>query len=332
MRILGIETSCDETAASVVEVKAGRFKVLSNVVSSQIEIHRRYGGVVPEVAARQHLENMILVIKAALKGISFSKIDLVAVNNRPGLITSLIVGVETAKALAFASGKQIVGVDHLNAHLAAVWLNNPKIKFPALGLLVSGGHTQIVYLKDKDSFTVIGETLDDAAGEAFDKVAKILKLGYPGGPIISRLAQKGNSQAFDLPRPMINKKNLSFSFSGLKTAVLYLVKGKKLSAKKINDLCASFEQAVVDVLVNKTIRAVKENKVKSVILAGGVAANQKLRRELKEAVSKELPKTDFLVPSIEHSTDNAAMTAVAGYFVFKKEGATNLFELTAQTD
>ncbi|MFH1173038.1 MAG: tRNA (adenosine(37)-N6)-threonylcarbamoyltransferase complex transferase subunit TsaD [bacterium] len=332
MKILGLETSCDETAAAVVEVKGGRFKVLSNIVSSQVAIHRRFGGVVPEVAARNHLKNMIFVVDRALHGNGLSKIDLVAVNYCPGLITSLIVGVETAKALAYSLNKPLIGVDHLNAHLAAVYLDNPKIKYPALGLLVSGGHTQLIIMKKPNSFKVIGQTLDDAAGEAFDKVAKILKLGYPGGPIISRLAQAGQADAYALPRPMINKGHYDFSFSGLKTAVLYLVKGKKLSQKQVKDLCASFEQAVVDVLIAKTLKAAREQKVKTIILAGGVAANRKLRANLAQAIQKELPQVNFQVPAIEHCTDNAAMTAVAGYFVYQKRGADNLFKLTAQTD
>ncbi len=342
MKILGIETSCDETAASVVEVKSanGRmnFEVLSNIVSSQINIHRKFGGIVPEVAARNHIKNILPVIDEAMKTAKVKPADLalISVNTQPGLITSLIVGVETAKTLAFSWQKPIVGIDHLSAHLSAVFLNNQKIGFPAVGLIVSGGHTQLVYMKNSFDFKIIGQTLDDAAGECFDKTAKILKLGYPGGPIVSRLAKGGDPSAFALPRPMLNKDNFDFSFSGLKTAVLYLVKDKKFSRQQIKDICASFEQAVIDVLVGKTIKATEKFGVKTIILAGGVAANQRLRNQLSEAVNNKLEKTDFQAPAIKFCTDNRAMTAMAGYFShrrrIKKQGADNLYKIKAQTD
>ncbi len=364
-RILGIETSCDETAAAVLEVRGSRFEVRSNIISSQVNIHRRFGGIVPEVAARSHIKNILPGIDKAMKTAKINLVDLVliSVNTEPGLITSLIVGVETAKTLAFVFNKPIVGVNHLQAHLAAVFLNpalhegrgyapaglrNQKIKFPAIGLVVSGGHTQLFYLPrpsrragfrsnastraQKNNFKIIGQTLDDAAGECFDKVAKILKLGYPGGPIISRMAKVGNPSAFDLPRPMLNKDNFDFSFSGLKTAVLYLAKGKKFSQKQIKNLCASLEQAIIDVLVHKTIKAAEKYKVKTIILAGGVAANQKLRQQLAKAVKDKLKRVDFQMPAINFCTDNAAMTAVAGYFKFKKQGADNLYKIKAQSD
>lgn len=333
MLILGIETSCDETAAAVVETKQGKFKVLSNIVSSQVNIHRRFGGIVPEVAARNHIKNILPVVDEAMKTAKIKPADLalISVNTEPGLITSLIVGAETAKTLAFSWQKPIVGINHLSAHLSAIFLNNQKIIFPAIGLVVSGGHTQLVCMKDQYGFWIIGQTLDDAAGECFDKVAKILKLGYPGGPIISRMAKGGNPNAFKLPRPMINKSasgRIDFSFSGLKTAVLYL----KFNKKQTKDVCASMEQAVVDVLINKIIRAAENYKVKTIILAGGVAANQRLRSQMAEKIKKDLPKVDFQVPAIEFCTDNAAMTAVAGYFKFKKDGANDLYKIKAQTD
>ncbi|MFH1225717.1 MAG: tRNA (adenosine(37)-N6)-threonylcarbamoyltransferase complex transferase subunit TsaD [bacterium] len=339
MKILGIETSCDETAAAIVEIKGGKFKVLSNIISSQINIHRQFGGIVPEVAARNHIKNILPVIDEAIKTAKIKPADLalISVNTQPGLITSLIVGVETAKALAFSWQKPIVGVNHLEAHLSAVYLNNYKIKYPAIGLVVSGGHTQLFLMKDQYRFQVVGQTLDDAAGECFDKAAKILKLGYPGGPVISRLAKGGNPTAFKLPRPMLNKNNYDFSFSGLKTAVLYLVKDKKVNPPAGGkDVCASLEQAIVDVLIQKTIKAAGYYRVKTIILAGGVAANQQLRNQLAEAVENKLKGVDFQAPAIKFCTDNAAMTAVAGYFSarrrIKKQGADNLSKIKAQTD
>lgn len=348
MKILGIETSCDETAAAVIEVQSSRFEVRSNIVSSQVAIHRRFGGIVPEVAARNHIKNILPVIDEAIKtakinpvrnyisnGVKSAVLDLISVNTEPGLITSLIVGVETAKALAFSFNKPIVGVNHLSAHLSAVFLNNQRIIFPAVGLVVSGGHTQLVYMKNQYSSRVIGQTLDDAAGECFDKAAKILKLGYPGGPVISKMAKTGNPAAFKLPRPMLNKSasgRIDFSFSGLKTAVLYLVKDKKFSQRQIKDICASLEQAVIDVLIFKTIKAAEKFGVKTIILAGGVAANQKLRQQLAETVKNKLKKVDFQTPAIKFCTDNAAMTAVAGYFKFKKQGADDLYKIKARTD
>lgn len=315
MIILGIESSCDETAAALVEQKGGSFNILSNVVLSQISIHQKYGGVVPEVAARNHVVNILPVINQALAKAKVTSKDInkIAVTTGPGLITSLIVGIETAKSLAYVWNKPIVSVNHLKAHLYANWLNNKKIKFPALALIVSGGHTEIILIKNKTSLKKIGQTIDDAAGEAFDKTAKLLNLPYPGGPQISKLALKGNAQSFDLPRPMINENNFDFSFSGLKTAVLYTTKKiKKLDLKTKQNLAASFEQAVVDVLVVKTRKAAEKNKVKTLMLAGGVAANKNLRQSF-EQMAKDLD-TDFLMPEINLCTDNAAMIAMAGFF------------------
>src|SRR3989338_2541204 len=277
MIIFGIETSCDETSAAVVKINRNHFFVLSNVVSSQIKIHQPYGGVVPELAARNHIKNILPVINQALieAKIKPNQVDKIAVTVGPGLITSLLIGVQTAKILAYTWQKPIAGINHMVAHIYANWLNNKLIKFPAIALIVSGGHTELVLIKNKNNFKKVGQTLDDAAGEAFDKVAQLLNVGYPGGPIISRLAERGDINAFNFPRPMIEKDNFNFSFSGLKTAVLYTIKDlpKKLSDKQLADLSASFQQAVVETLVAKTIKAAEHFKAKTVILAGGVAAN-----------------------------------------------------------
>lgn len=335
MIILGIETSCDETAAALIKMKAQfanrafwpEFKILSNIVSSQVKIHAKTGGVVPEVAAREHIKNILPIINEALHKAKtdYKKINGIAVTAGPGLITSLMVGVETAKALAYAWNKPLIPINHLEAHIYSNWLgargSGPRVpKFPLLALIVSGGHTELVLMKKHLDYQVVGRTKDDAAGEAFDKVAKLLKIGYPGGPIISQLAKKGNRQAFDFPRPMMEAKNFDFSFAGLKTAVLYLIK-KDFKDKpyatsdelRVN-VCASFQQAVVDVLVSKTIRSAKKYKVKSVLLSGGVAANKLLRKTLASKVRKELPASSFLHPASQFCTDNAAMIATAGYF------------------
>ncbi len=342
MIILGIETSCDETAAAVLDVMSSRIKVLSNVVLSQVKIHKKYGGIVPEVAARAHVEQINFIIEQSLKKakIKPNKINYISVVSGPGLITSLMVGVEAAKTLSLVWQKPLLAVNHLEAHVASNFLNNKnKIKFPVLCLVVSGGHTQLVLIKKIGNYQVIGETLDDAAGEAFDKVAKILDLGYPGGPIISKLAHKGKVNAFDLPRPMLNKPNFSFSFSGLKTAVLYTVKKPThLVKKKVNkdfvrnkkfvyDMCASFQKAVTDVLIGKTVRAAQKYKVKTVMLAGGVSANKKLREDLKKTVKKELPNVNLNYPDLKYTTDNAAMVAMVGYWKAKKKDFTDISEI-----
>lgn len=322
MIILGFETSCDETSAAVIKVNRGHFKILSNIVSSQIKIHAKFGGIVPEVAARNHVKNMLPVLKQALTKakVNKNKIDYIAVTNKPGLITSLLVGTETAKVLSYVWKKPLVTVNHLKAHIYANYLNNYKIDFPAIGLIVSGGHTELVYMKDKFSFKNIGQTLDDAAGEAFDKVAKILGLGYPGGPVISKLATKGNEHAFDFPRGMIHSKDFSFSFSGIKTSVLYKVRDlKKLTPKIKADVAASFQIAVVEILVKKTIDATKKYKAKTIMLGGGVTANKLLREEIKNKVS-QLDKVNLLIPEFNLCTDNAAIIAAAAYFkVLKKD-------------
>ena len=313
--ILGIESSCDETAAALVELRGGRFNIVANTTLSQINIHQKYGGVVPEIAARNHVLNILPATDQTLSKakIKPQDIDKIAVTTGPGLITSLIVGIETAKSLAYAWKKPISGINHLKAHLYANWLNNKKIKFPAVALVVSGGHTEIILINNKTSWKKIGQTIDDAAGEAFDKTAKLLDLPYPGGPQISRLAAEGDAQSFALPRPMIDSNDFNFSFSGLKTAVLYTVKKiKTLDEKTKKNLAASFEQAVVDVLTAKTVRAAKKHQAKTLMLSGGVAANKKLRLSFQQS-TKDL-KIDFLMPEVNLCTDNAAMIAAAGFF------------------
>ncbi|MEK7072687.1 MAG: tRNA (adenosine(37)-N6)-threonylcarbamoyltransferase complex transferase subunit TsaD [Patescibacteria group bacterium] len=324
LTILAIETSCDETSAAIIGENNGILEVASNIISSQIDIHKAYGGVVPEVAARHHVKNIIPVIAESLDvaKIKPEEIDLIAVTSGPGLITSLIVGVEAAKSLGVAWHKPVMQVNHIYAHLAANFLNN-KINFPAMALVVSGGHTELVLIEDYNKFKKIGQTVDDAAGEAFDKVAKLLNLGYPGGPVISARAEisrksKVESRKFDFPRPMLNSGNFNFSFSGLKTAVLYKLKEiNTTNDKDINDMCASFEEAVVDVLVKKTIQAAEKFSAKTVFMAGGVAANKKLRQDLEMAVkNKDL---EFFVPDFKYCTDNAGMIGVAAYYLAKEK-------------
>ncbi len=334
MKILGIETSCDETAAAIVEVAANKVRVFSSVVNSQMETHARYGGVVPEVAARQHIKNIIPVIEQALSQaqLSFQKIDLIAATLGPGLIGSLMVGWETAKTLAWARNLPLVPVNHLVGHLWS-WLLPPvgrdremEIFFPHLSSIVSGGHTELVLVKDWLDLQVLGRTVDDAAGEAFDKVAKLLNLGYPGGPALSKAAQSGKATAFDLPRPMIDKSGFDFSFSGLKTAVLYLhKKSQQDSPQYLADLAASFEMAVVDTLLAKVMKAVQQYQVKMVSVVGGVSANQTLRKKLKQLLE---PKGIVVkLPELKYTGDNAAMIALAGYW--QKQKGQNLDEMLA---
>ena len=314
MKILGIETSCDETAAAVVE---DGVKILSNVISSQIDIHSRYGGVVPEVASRQHLLSIIPVIEQALEGAetSLDDIDAIAVTNGPGLAGSLLVGVNTAKALAFSRRLTIIGINHLEGHIYANWLSGETPELPAICLIVSGGHSDLVLMKDHGKYTVLGRTRDDAAGEAFDKAARILGLGYPGGPAIEKAAGEGKD-TLALPRAWLRGTS-DFSFSGLKTALLRLVEGGKVSS--VYDAAASFQQAVIDVLVTKTLSVAREHRVRQIMLAGGVAANKALRVRFKE--SSTIP---VLIPELILCTDNAAIIAACGYFSLKKGKMSNL--------
>ena len=311
--VLGIETSCDETAAAV--LKNGR-ELLSNIIASQVDIHAEFGGIVPEIASRKHVEAIDFVVKRALKeaGITLEKVSGIAVTQGPGLVGSLVVGLSYAKACAFSSEKPITGVNHIHAHLMACFLSNGQTpRFPFVGLVVSGGHTSLYRVDDYFHVELLGSTRDDAAGEAFDKVAKILGLPYPGGPIISRLAEKGRRDAFSFPRAWLPETPYDFSFSGLKTAVLQTV-GKLTSAGQkipVEDVCASFEEAVVEVLTEKTIKAAVAQEVGWVVAAGGVASNLRLRHALREACMEK--GLGFVVPSPVFCTDNAAMVALAGF-------------------
>ncbi len=329
MKILGIETSCDETSAAVVENDGRNFSIGSNIVSSQIKIHAKYGGVVPEVAARIHVEAILPVLEEALGKEGMEKIDAIAVAAGPGLITSLLVGNEVAKILSWFFKKPLVGVNHMEAHIYANWLMNKKINFPALCLVVSGGHTELVLMRGHGKYEVIGETRDDAAGECFDKTAKILGLGYPGGPAVAAEAEKfsaGNySPVEKLPRPMMDSLGFDFSFSGLKTAVLYAVrdlKNKNKMEEIIPPMAHEVQESIVDVLIAKTIRAAKKYKAKTVMLAGGVSANKRLRERFIEAVEKEFPNANWNIPDFKYCTDNAAMIAAAGYFHAAKKDFT----------
>jgi N6-L-threonylcarbamoyladenine synthase len=305
MKILGIETSCDETAAAVVEDGT---KILSNQIASQVEIHARYGGVVPEVASRQHILSIIPVIDQAMAKTSWKDLSGIAVTIGPGLAGSLLVGVNAAKAVAMAHGLPITGVNHLEGHIYANWLDNHSIEFPVVCLIVSGGHSDLVLMRGHGDYVVLGRTRDDAAGEAFDKAARVLDLGYPGGPAIERAA-KGGTVSIQLPRAWL-KGSSDFSFSGVKTALLRLVEAGKISSAA--DGAASFQEAVIDVLVTKTVAVAKERRVKQILLAGGVAANELLRKRLTE--NSPLP---VLVPKPILCTDNAAMIAACGYYRLK---------------
>jgi len=310
--ILGIETSCDETAAAVVEDGT---RILSNVISSQVDVHARFGGIVPELASREHIRNILPVVHEALvsSGSTLGGMDAVAVTCGPGLIGALLVGVSAAKSLAYSAGIPVVGVNHIEAHMSAVFLEHPDASYPFVLLVVSGGHTHLYLVNSCCDYSKLGQTRDDAAGEAYDKVAKLLGLGYPGGPLIDRLAAGGDPEAVKLPRALLEPGSLDFSFSGLKTAVMYHVKslGGAPDGSALSDICASFQRAVVDVLVAKTMIAVETTGVNAVVVAGGVASNSALREGLT-AVSRERGVRLYLT-SPELCTDNAAMVAAAGY-------------------
>jgi len=332
--ILAIETSCDETSASIFIVKNNKTKVLSNIISSQIDIHKKYGGVVPEVASRSHVEVIIPVVKDALFRAKkkLKDIDFIAVTSSPGLVGSLSVGLSFSKALSYVLGKECYFINHLEGHIYANFIDNKDIQFPAIVLVVSGGHTQIVYMKNHCSYKILGQTKDDAAGEAFDKVARLLGLDYPGGPSIEKIAKDGNDAKFLFPKAEMEGKtgrdkngfvikilpNLDFSFSGLKTSVLVeLKKHRKINRQGKADIAASFQKAIVDVLVQKTIWAGQRNKVKSIMLSGGVSANRKLRKELREKSNNE--GFLFFAPDVSFTTDNAAMIACAAYFKYLRK-------------
>lgn len=321
---LGIESSCDETAAAV--LADGR-EPLSNVISSQIEIHTAFGGVVPEIASRHHLENMNGVIDRALAEaeVSLSDIDLIGVTNGPGLIGALLMGVATAKALSFAADIPIVGVNHMHGHISANFIAYPQLEPPFMCLIVSGGHTNIVEMTDYNRCEILGGTRDDAVGEAYDKVARVIGLGYPGGPKIDRIAKEGNPEAIHFKRVLLEKGSLDFSFSGLKTAVLNYLNTERQAGRDVNaaDVAAGFQASVVEVIVTKTMEAVRSRKADKLVLAGGVAANSALRAQLSAACEKE--KVELYVPQPVLCTDNAAMIACSAYYKYKKEGADNLY-------
>lgn len=327
MLILGLETSCDETAASVLEVENDQVMVLSNIVSSQITLHAKWGGVVPNLAAREHLKNILPVIETALKkaGKKPENLDLIAVTNGPGLIPALLVGTTTAKTLSYLWRVPLIGIHHIEGHIYANFISNKidKLKFPILGLIVSGGHTQLILMQKHLSYEIIGETVDDAVGEAFDKVARILSLGYPGGPAVAKFADAFSGEKkfqITLPRPMLKSANFNFSFSGLKTAVLYATKKNPENLKDhnyISEMCQEFQTAVTDVLIAKTIRAAKKHTPKTILLAGGVSANMALRKKLELSVKENLKNTTCLIPELTYSMDNSAMIAIAGYYRWK---------------
>jgi len=313
--ILGIETSCDETSAAV--LVNGR-ELRSHIISSQIGTHQKYGGVVPEIASREHCLHIRDVVEQAREeaGICFADISAIAVTYGPGLVGSLLVGVAAAKAMAYAAGVPLIGVNHLEGHIYANFLEHTDLEFPLLALLASGGHTHLILFRGHLDYEVLGRTRDDAAGEAFDKVARTLGLGYPGGPYIQKAAISGNPKAYDFPRTMLEKGSLDFSFSGLKSAVLNTLNTAKMKGEEqnANDLAASFQSAVVDVLVGKSIRALEQFPVKTFVLAGGVAANASLRQALAEELSHRSIR--FVYPSPTLCTDNGAMVAIAGHYRF----------------
>ncbi len=319
LRVLGIETSCDETAVALLRIQGDEVVVEQNFVTSQIAIHERYGGVVPEVAARSHVPEMISLLSKALGESWPEAFDAIAVTRGPGLSMALLVGLESAKLLSVLSGKPLVGVNHLEGHLASSWLHpahRARWTFPLLALSVSGGHSELILAKEAGVYEMIGGTRDDAAGEAFDKTAKIMGLPYPGGPQIAKLAEQGRPGIFRLPRPMLNELGLEFSFSGLKTAVrvLWEEEGERIKADSQlrADLAREIQQAIVDVLVEKTRRAIEQTGVQTVVLVGGVSANTELRTQMSNMIEARFPGVAFLPSDRAYITDNAAMIAAAG--------------------
>ncbi|NLL01117.1 MAG: tRNA (adenosine(37)-N6)-threonylcarbamoyltransferase complex transferase subunit TsaD [Clostridiales bacterium] len=317
INILAIETSCDETAAAV--VRNGR-EVRSNIISSQIELHKLYGGVVPEIASRKHIEKINQVIEEALNTaeITLDDIDAIGVTYGPGLVGALLVGVAEAKAISFATKKPLIGVHHIEGHIAANYIEDKELEPPFLCLIVSGGHTHLVLVKDYGEYEIIGRTRDDAAGEAFDKVARAIGLGYPGGPKIDKLSKEGNGQAIQFPRAHIDGAEYDFSFSGLKSAVLNYINSLEMKHEEINkaDVAASFQEAVIDVLVSRTILAAKDYNMKKIAIAGGVAANSALQKAMKATCMENGFK--FYYPSPIFCTDNAAMIGAAAYYEYIK--------------
>ncbi len=315
MIILGIDTSCDDTCAAIVEDGE---RVLSNIVSSQVTVHHRYGGVVPELASREHIRNIVHVVGEALEhaGVKGKEVDAIAVTSGPGLVGALLVGIYFAKAFSFALHIPLVGVNHLEGHILSIFLEARTPSFPFIALTVSGGHTNIYQVRGFRDYTVLGQTLDDAAGEAFDKIAKLLDLGYPGGAVIEKLAAQGRDDVIDFPRAYLSRDSLDFSFSGLKTAVaLYVRRWREQEQRNprvtVADIAACFQAAVIDVLTDKMVAAAARAKVPSAVLAGGVARNNRLRSTMEQRMARE--KVDLFISSPEFCTDNGAMIAVAGY-------------------
>lgn len=325
VNILGIETSCDETAAAV--VADGKI-IKSSVVASQTKLHEKYGGVVPEIASRAHIEKIYPVISEAIQQAEVSEddIDAIAVANQPGLTVALVIGVTAAKTLSLMWEKPLIAINHLHAHLQSAVLGEKDLELPAVALIVSGGHTSLYDYRSPLEPKLLGATIDDAAGEAFDKVANILRLSYPGGPSIEKAAEKGNPEAIKFPRSMLGPDSLDFSFSGIKTAVLYHCRGQdmkgedkvgSMSEQEIADIAASFQTAVVDVLINKTERAVERIGAKTVLLGGGVAANNELRKRLQTMCEKDVPAKKLLIAPKQYCTDNAVMVASLAYYKYK---------------
>jgi N6-L-threonylcarbamoyladenine synthase len=327
MKIIGIDTSCDDTAIALLEIKNSKIKILSNIVSSQVDLHKKYGGVYPFLAKREHQKNLPLVFKKVMKGHDIKDIDKIAVTAGPGLEPCLWQGLNFARELAGNFRKPFIPVNHIEAHILANFLEQDfkSVKFPAVCLVVSGGHTSMFLMKKIGKYELIGETLDDAAGECFDKVARIMNMGYPGGPLISKLANefKKEESSVKLPRPMIHQKNYDFSFSGLKTAVLYNYKSqnekKRKSKEYMREMSFEVQNAVIDVLLYKTQKAIKNFKAKAVIIGGGVASNNELRKRFKEMADKNDMK--FFVPSVRFCTDNGAMIALTAYLSGKEENS-----------
>lgn len=321
---MAIESSCDETSVAVL---AGGRTVLSNVISSQIDIHTAFGGVVPEIASRHHLENMNTVVEQSLQeaGVTLDQIDLLGVTYGPGLVGALLMGVATAKAIAFAKDIPLVGVNHMHGHVSANFIQYPDLEPPFMSLIVSGGHTNIVEMTDYGKCSVLGGTRDDAVGEAYDKVARVIGLGYPGGPKIDRAAKEGNPEAIHFKRVFLEKGSLDFSFSGLKTAVLNYLNTERQAGRQISvpDVAASFQAAVIEVIVKKAIEAATDRKQEKLVLAGGVAANSKLRQDLQKECDKHGIR--LYVPDPVLCTDNAAMIACAAYYKYQKQGADDLY-------